>query len=56
MMRSDALNSHVYPLWTAMTAMKQIQILHVCSTDENDLKYFLVDETPTHIYIVTVLG
>ena len=44
-MRSDALNSHGYPVRTEMTATKQIPTLQVCSTDESELKEFRVDET-----------
>ena len=44
-MRADALNSHIYPIRTEMTATKQIPILHVCSMDEIELKEFLVNET-----------
>ena len=35
MMRADALNSHVYPLRTEMTARKKIPISHICSTNES---------------------
>ena len=49
-MRADALNLDVYTLRTQMTAMKQIPTSHVCSTDESELKYFLVDETLSQIY------
>ena len=45
MMRSDALNSHGYPVRTEMTATKQITTSHVCSTDERKLKDFPVNET-----------
>ena len=44
-MRADALNLHVYPLRTEMTATKQIPISRVCSTNKSKLKGFLVDET-----------
>ena len=40
MMRADALNSHGYPVITEMTAPSS----HVCSTDESELKEFLVNE------------
>ena len=43
MMRSDALNSHIYRVRTEMTAMKQITTSHVCSTDDTELKEFLVE-------------
>ena len=45
MMRSYALNFHVYPVRTEMTATEQILILHLCFTDKSELKEFLVDET-----------
>ena len=35
MMRSDVLNSHVFPVRTKMTVTKQIPALHVCSTDKS---------------------
>ena len=41
MMRSDALNSHVYPVRTEMTAL----YLQVCSTDEDESKRIIVNET-----------
>ena len=49
MMRADALNLHVYYIRTEMTATKQITILHVCSTEESELKEFLVNETLSQI-------
>ena len=45
MMRDDALNSHVYPVRTEITATKQILISHVFSTCESELKEFLGDKT-----------
>ena len=48
MMRSDALNSHCYPVRTEMIAMKHIQTSQFCSTDESKLKEFLVDKTLQH--------
>ena len=39
-MRDDALNSHIYPLRTEMTAPS----LHVYSTVESKLKEFLVNK------------
>ena len=48
--RDDVLNSHIYPVRTEMTATKQIPTLHVFSTDEIELKYFLVDENLLQIY------
>ena len=39
MMRDDALNLHVYPVKTEITAPS----LRVCSTDESDFKEFLVN-------------
>ena len=50
MMRSDALNSHIYPIGTDMTATKQIQTSHVCSMDDSELKEFLVEKTLSLIY------
>ena len=41
MMRAHALNSHVYPVRTEITALSS----HVCSADESELKEFLVNET-----------
>ena len=49
MMRVGALNSHVYPVITEMTATNQILILHVFSTYESELKEFLVDKTLSQI-------
>ena len=49
MMIDDALNSHVYPVRTEITATKQIPTSHVCYTDENELKEFLVDEILSQI-------
>ena len=48
-MRSDALNLHVYPVRTEITAMKYIPTLHVFSTDDSKLKEFLVDKTLSQI-------
>ena len=50
MMRSDALNSHVYPVRGEMTATKHIPTSHVCSTDESKLKELPVNETLSQIY------
>ena len=50
MMRYDALNSNGYPVRTEMTTTKQILTLHVCSTDESELKEFPVDENLSQIY------
>ena len=49
MMRSDSLNSHVYPVKTKMTATKQIPTSHVCSMDKIELGEFLVDSTFSEI-------
>ena len=38
MMKSDALNSHVYPVRTDINTIKQIPILHACSTYKSELK------------------
>ena len=40
-MRDDALNLHVYPVKTEMTA----PYLHICSTDENESKGIIVHKT-----------
>ena len=50
MMRTDALNSHTYPLRTETTGTKQIRILHVCSTDERESKPSLVGQTLSRVY------
>ena len=44
MRRSDTLNSENYPVRTEITDKKQISTLHVCSTDESELKEFSVNE------------
>ena len=49
MMRAGALNSHVCPVITEMTDMKQILTSHVCSTEESKLKGFLVDKILSQI-------
>ena len=43
MMKVDNLNSHNYPVITGVTAMKPFPTFHICSTDESELKEFLVD-------------
>ena len=43
-MISDALNLHVYPVRTEITATKQIPVLSLCSTYKSELKEFIVDE------------
>ena len=50
MVRSDALNLHVYPVRTETTGKKQIPTLYVCSTDESELKEFLLDKNILQIY------
>ena len=45
MMRVDALNSDNYPVRTEMTARKQILTSHLCSTEESELKEFLIEKT-----------
>ena len=45
MMIYFALNLQGYPVRTKMTATKQIPSLHACSTDESELKEFLVNKT-----------
>ena len=42
--RSDALNLHVYSVRTETTGKKQIPTLYVCSTDKSELKEFLLDK------------
>ena len=49
MIRSDALNLHVYLVRTEMTVTKQILISHVCSADDIILKEFLVGKTLSQI-------
>ena len=49
MMRYDDLNLDVYPVRTETTSTKQIPTSHLCSTDESELKEFLVDKTLSHI-------
>ena len=44
MMRSDSINSHVYPVRMEITDTKQIPTSHVVSTDESELKEVLVDK------------
>ena len=46
MMRSDALNSYVYPVRTKMTALS----LHVYSTNEDESKGIIVNETLSQSY------
>ena len=49
-MRSDVLNSHVYPVRTEMTGTKQIPILNVFSTDKSKSEEFLVNENLSQVY------
>ena len=49
MLRVDALRSDNYPVRTEMTTTKQITNLHICSTDERELKKFLVDRNLSQI-------
>ena len=49
MMRSDALNLHIYPVRTEITATKQITTLHVYSSYKSELKEFLVEENLSQI-------
>ena len=42
--RDDALNSHIDPVRTEITGMKQIPISHVCSSDESKPKGIIPDE------------
>ena len=41
MMRADAINLHVYPVITEMTALSS----HICYTDEDKSKGIIVHET-----------
>ena len=47
--RADALNLHIYPVRTDMTATTQIPILRICSTDERKLEELLVDKTVSQV-------
>ena len=47
MMRADALNSHVYPVRTEMTGTKQIPISNICSTEKDESKSIIVDDSST---------
>ena len=49
MTRDGVLNSHVCPIITEMTAMKQIPASYVCSKEERRFKEFLVDESLSQI-------
>ena len=49
MMRADALNLHVCPVRTEMTATKQIPTSHVCSLEESEVKEFPFDENVLQI-------
>ena len=49
MMIADALNYNNYPVRTEITNTKQIPTLHVCSTDESELKEFPVGKTILHV-------
>ena len=50
MMRSDALNLHVYPVRMEITSTQHIPTSHVCSTYKRKLKEFLVYEALSQIY------
>ena len=50
MMRADAINSDNYPVRTEITGMKHIPTLHICSTNNIELKEFLVDKDLSQIY------
>ena len=43
MMRADVLNSHIYPVRIEMSGVRHIPIWHVCYTEDNKSKEFLVD-------------
>ena len=49
MVRADILHSHVYPVRTEITGVKHILIFHVCSTDDKESKYFLVEKNILHV-------
>ena len=49
MMRSDALNLHVYPVRTQMNGTQNILTSNVYSKYKSKLKKFLVDKTLSHI-------
>ena len=44
MMRSDAVNLHIYPVRVEMNGAKHIPILHVCSMNNNESKELFVDK------------
>ena len=48
--RSDALNLHIYPVRTEMTGMDHIPMSHVCSKDQSESEEFPVDETLPQVY------
>ena len=48
-MRVDVIKLHVYPVRMETTATKNIPTSHVCSTDDSELKEFLVDENVSKI-------
>ena len=50
MMRSDTLNSHIYPVRTEINGTQQVPIAHVYSNDKSELKEFLVDKNLLHIF------
>ena len=49
MMRTDALNLENYPVRMEMTSTKQIPTSHIFSTNESELKEFLVDKNLSQI-------
>ena len=49
MMRADVLNSENYPVRMEINDTKQILTSHDCSTDDSELKEFLIDETLSRI-------
>ena len=49
MMRSDALNSHVYPVGMEVNGTQYIPNSHVYSMDESELKEFIVNKTLSQI-------
>ena len=50
MMRSDALNLHIYAVRTEITGTKQILTSHICSMDESESEEFLVDKNLSQVY------
>ena len=49
-MRADALNLHVDPVRTEMTAPQKIPISHICDAGESESKYILADKNVSQVY------